>query len=488
MENQPKPPVPDSADRDVIASSDNVTFVGNVGSEVSVSTAELSDVRSAAENERIGARPTLRAAETSEAVTTANDARQNSLTPITELLRQNGGIHSYSFRLGVPDNTIVGTAVSQDTNLPPNLYLSLRLPNGFIKCDSGREIFNGVRELIRNHAMLSERQSRLVAYWAIATWFTDFLPFVPTLVVTGPAFSADPLLRVLECVCRRAILLAGISPASLHAITCNQVMPTLLIRTSQLNKTMAALIDASNQPGYFISNARDVWQFYAAKCIYIGEDSSQRIVGARSIHVRANRRGSEVGSLPLEDKAVQDLQNRLLYYRLVAHDRIGSSKFRVKGFLPEFCALAQVLGAPLEGDPELQKGIMELLNEFNEQLRVDRSCELNAMVLKAVLSHCHQNDQQQVFVRQIAVTVKELYREEGDSPRISNETVGHVLKNLGLYTHRLGNSGRGLTLNKATQNHAHELAYAHEVFLGSVEGPACGYCHRLQLLDGQEVV
>jgi hypothetical protein len=156
--------------------------------------------------------------------------------------------------------------------------------------------------------------------------------------------------------------------------------------------------------------------------------------------------------------------------------------------LPEFCALAQVLGAPLEGDPELQKGIMELLNEFNEQLRVDRSCELNAMVLKAVLSHCHQNDQQQVFVRQIAVTVKELYREEGDSPRISNETVGHVLKNLGLYTHRLGNSGRGLTLNKATQNHAHELAYAHEVFLGSVEGPACGYCHRLQLLDGQEVV
>ena len=488
MENQLKPSVSDSAEREVSVPGENAPSVSNVGPETSVSTAKLLDVRSANENERTGVPPILRAAETSEAVTTPDDARQNSLTPITELLRQNGEIHSYSFRLGVPNSTIVGTAVSQDSNLPHNLYSSLRLPNGFIKSNSGRDIFNDVQDLIRNQAMLSERQSRLVAYWAMATWFTDFLPFVPTLFVSGPAFSADPLLRVLECVCRRAILLAGISPPTLRAITCNQVMPTLLIRTTQLNKTMAALLDASNQPGYFISSGKDVWQFYGAKCIYTEEVASQRIVGTRSIHVRANRKGSEVGRFPLEDKAVQDLQNQLLYYRLVAHDRIASSKFRVTGFLPELCATAQVLGAPLEGDVELQKGIIELLNEFDEQLRVDRSCELNALVLKAVLSHCHQNDQQQVFVRQIAVTVKELYREEGESPRISNETVGHVLKNLGLYTRRLGNAGRGLILDKATQSRAHELSHANEVLPDGAEVPACGHCHKLQLLETQEVV
>jgi hypothetical protein len=34
---------------------------------------------------------------------------------------------------------------------------------------------------------------------------------------------------------------------------------------------------------------------------------------------------------------------------------------RVTGFLPELCAMAQVLGAPIVGDPELQKGIIDLL-------------------------------------------------------------------------------------------------------------------------------
>lgn len=494
MEDQPNPSLPVSSESDISTPDDNATLsVGDevlnpIGPEASARTAELSDVRAADGNERTGDPTTLRTAEAYEAMPFPDDARQNPPTPITELLRQDGNIHSYSFKLEVPNSTIIGTAVSQDSTLPRSLYSSLRLPNGFIKSNTGRDIFNDVRDLIRNHAMLSERQSRLVAYWAIATWFTDFLSFVPTLVVTGHAFSADPLLRVLECVCRRPVLLAGISPASLRAITCNQVMPTLLIRTSQLNKTMAALLDASNRPGYFISSGKDVWQFYGAKCIYMREAGDQEIVGSHSIHVRAARKGSELRTIPLKNEHAQDIQNQLLYYRLVMHDRVAASNFNATGMLPELCAMAQVLGAPLEGDPELQKGVIELLNEFNEQVRVDRSCELNAMVLKGVLSHCHQVDPQRVFVREIAATVNEFYREEGESLRISNERVGHVLKNLGLYTRRLGNAGRGLILDRATQNHAHELCYANEVLPESDEGPACGYCHKLQLLDTQEVV
>jgi hypothetical protein len=45
--------------------------------------------------------------------------------------------------------------------------------------------------------------------------------------------------------------------------------------------------------------------------------------------------------------------------------------------------MAQVLGAPFEGEPELQNGIIELLRELNEQVRADSSCGLNAMVLRA---------------------------------------------------------------------------------------------------------
>jgi len=136
----------------------------------------------------------------------------------------------------------------------------------------------------------------------------------------------------------------------------------------------------------------------------------------------------------------------------------------------------------------LQHGIIELLKERDEQLRVDHASGQNGMVLRAVLWHCHQHNQQQVFVREIAATANQLYREEGESLTISNETVGHVLKNLGLYTRRLGKAGRGLMLDKATQSRAHELSYASDVLPDSAGVPDCGHCHKMQLLETQEVV
>ncbi len=150
--------------------------------------------------------------------------------------------------------------------------------------------------------------------------------------------------------------------------------------------------------------------------------------------------------------------------------------------------MAEVLGAVIVEDPELQKDIIELLQERDEQSRVDRASGQDGMVLKAVLWHCHQSDQRQVFVREIAATANRIYSEEGESLKITNETVGHVLKNLGLYTRRLGNAGRGLVLDNATQARAHELGYASEVLPGSDGVSACGHCHNQQLLQTQDVV
>lgn len=407
-------------------------------------------------------------------------------TPLVELLR---GIEEREIRqllIKADTQKIASPAVAYrgprvNLDLPVAVYKSLLLPTDVEDYKSLRKLFDSVRVLVQQHGMLSDRQARLVTYWVFASWFPDFLPFVPSLVITGPAFAADQLLRALRCVCRRPVLLAGVSPAVLRAVTCNQVMPTLLIRAPQLSRTMAALLEASNQPGYFVSSGKHVWQFYCAKGIYLGENGNQHVLGPRSIHVHTGTNAAVAGrSLPSDD-VVQGLQNQMLYYRLVAHDHVASSKFGIGGFLPELRALAQVLGAPIDGDPELQGGITELLKERDGQARVDRSGGLDAMVLRAVLWHCHQTDQQQVFVREIAATVNGIYRQEGESLSIGNESVGHVLKNLGLYTRRLGSSGRGLLLDKSTQIQVHELAQAQELLTEMSESPLCGHCHKPQL-------
>jgi len=124
---------------------------------------------------------------------------------------------------------------------------------------------------------------------------------------------------------------------------------------------------------------------------------------------------------------------------------VAASKFQVSEtqFRPEVAAIAQALGMSLASEPDLQRGIMQLLQARDEQSRVDNATSLDNLVLRAVLHHCHQANQEKVFVSKIAEAANDIYREEGESLRISSETAGRVLKNLGLYSRRLGNAGRG---------------------------------------------
>jgi len=120
-------------------------------------------------------------------------------------------------------------------------------------------------------------------------------------------------------------------------------------------------------------------------------------------------------------------------------------------------------GSALVSEPQTKHDIKELLQERNEQSRVDNTISLDGVVLRAVLQYCHQANHEKVFVREIADAATEINREEGETLRVSNETAGHVLKNLGLYSRRLGSEGRGLILDKATQSQAHRLAFSYDV-------------------------
>jgi hypothetical protein len=147
--------------------------------------------------------------------------------------------------------------------------------------------------------------------------------------------------------------------------------------------------------------------------------------------------------------------------------------------------VAQVLAAAIVDAVDLQRGIIEVLRDRDEQWRVDRASGVNAVVLRAVLFHCHEKEGQKLFVRDIAATTNRIYTEDGESQKVSSESVGHVLKYLGLYTRRLGNAGRGLVFDKATQSHAHRLGYSYDVLTLK---PTCEYCHEVQKSQYEEVV
>jgi hypothetical protein len=363
------------------------------------------------------------------------------------------------------------------------LYESLILPTDVEDFRTIRDLFDGISALLRKHVMLPSKDCSLLAYWAIATWFTDYLPFLPSVIISGPASTADLLLRTLVAVCRRPVLLGELSPAILRKLPINEITPTLLIREPQSSRYMS-LLNASNQPGYLFFSGKTFQQLYCPKCIYVGASFKDSSSTSNSVNIDLG--GSALTprhALPAKEE-ITSFQNRLFSYRLLNHDKVASANFRVPGFRPEVSIVADVLAAAIVDDVELQRGIIEVLKDRDEQSRVDRATGVNGLVLRAVLFHCHQKDQRK-FVREIAATANRLYAEDGESLKLSSETIGHVLKSLGLYSHRLGNAGRGLIFDKATESHAHRLSHAYEVLIAE---PSCEHCHELQQSQSEGVV
>lgn len=361
---------------------------------------------------------------------------------------------------------------------------SLILPTGLQTFGTTRELFDDIRGLLQKHVMLPSKECSLLAYWSIATWFTDYLPFLPSIILSGPASTADMLLRTLAAVCHRPVLLAELSPTILRKLPINEITPTLLVREPQLSRYMSALLNASNQPGYLFLTGDGFQQLYCPKCIYAGEQSKDPVT-SNWVQVNLGESASRpLHPLPTEED-IASFQNRLLPYRLLSHDKVAAAKFRVSGFRPEISIVAEMLGAAIVDDVELQRGIIEVLKDRDEQSRVDRASGVNGVVLRAILFHCHQKEPQKSFVREIAATTNRIYADDGESLKVSSQTVGHVLKYLGLYSRRLGNAGRGLMFDKTTQSQAHRLAQGYDVL--TVE-PGCEYCHEVQPSQSEEVV
>jgi hypothetical protein len=358
--------------------------------------------------------------------------------------------------------------------MPSVLTQNLILPDKFtLPAPSARDIFQATVTLLQGHTTLAGEDCALVAYWSMATWFADYLPFFPALEVTGPALAADTLLQTLVAVCRRPILLADANPSLLSMLPVGELIPTLLIREPQISKRMAGLLRASNQPGYLVSAGKNLQSIYSPKCIYLGERIEDQIASNNlHLHVGETLRHSVAPSRDI----IRDFQNQLLTYRFVAHDAVATSKFRVSGFQRETCAIAEVLGAAIVDDPELQRGIIQPLKERDEQYRGEQAGGHNGVILRALLSQCHENDGAQVYVREIAATANQIYIEEGESVKISPETVGRILKALGIYTRRLGSAGRGLLLDKITQARVHRLAY---LYAALPSEPVCGHCVKM---------
>jgi hypothetical protein len=116
---------------------------------------------------------------------------------------------------------------------PPDIDSSLmgamRLPTAISRNATLHDLLQETQKCISTYVDLQPQYMRLVSNFVLYTWLADRLTVAPYLWITGPCSAGKTkLLRLMHCLCRRAVLVSDISPASFYLLP-NAITPTLLI-------------------------------------------------------------------------------------------------------------------------------------------------------------------------------------------------------------------------------------------------------------------
>jgi hypothetical protein len=293
-----------------------------------------------------------------------------------------------------------GRSTYEPIALEPTFVHTVQWPKYPLKYGSTRSLFDWVLGLVTQHVEIQEASARLLTYFVFSTWFPDRLSLAPGLAILGPAPSEGVrLLRLLHCLCRRSILLAEASQASLLSLPLH-LSPSLLIDRPMLTRSLRTFLSASNRRGLATVKRGKVLEVCCPKAVYFGMNEIPQDTASVMIQVplsAATAKVSALGDQALNDVATE-VQGRMLAYRLANHSRIRISHPRGMNFTHQTREIAINLAACIVDDAELAGELLPLLNEQDDHVRGQPDQKLDAAILGGVLACLHEKKSDRVQV------------------------------------------------------------------------------------------
>ena len=369
-----------------------------------------------------------------------------------------------------------GGYVYEATALPAGLYRATRLPSHCGDYVSARGLFDATAGLFRHHFDLPEREANLLACFAICSWLADCLPIAPSLVISGcdEGLGID-LLRLLSCVCRHPLILAGLSLGSFRSMPL-QLPLTLLLNQQELTRKLERLLRSSSYRGLHFPGSRgSVVDRFGPKAILCGNDVAVDYLGGGVIDISVPP--SQLQPSILDEQTLteiaNDFQPRLLMYRLKNSGKVNQSQVDVSQFTYATRPLARTLAMCFPEDLELAREIVQLLGPQDADARLQRANSIECAIVEVLLGFLHEQKLTEMTVGDLADLANGLLVSRGEILAYGAEQVGWKVRGLNLARHRTS-SGSQIQFDRQTSHQIHRLARAYGLGLARIE--TCSEC------------
>ena len=373
-----------------------------------------------------------------------------------------------------------GSSTYEPIALEPSLVHAVQWPKCSIRYGSTRNLFDRVLSLITQHVDIQNTYARLLTYFVFSTWFPDRLSLSPGFAILGAADSEGvQLLKLLRCLCRRSILLAEASHASLLTLPLH-LSPSLLMNRPMITRQLRNFLSTSNRRGLGTVKGGKVLEVCCPKAIYFGMDELPQ--GIASVMIQVALSSSPNRTTVLKEEVLNDvtaeLQGKMLAYRLASYSKVQATHLRGMNFTHQTREIAMNLAACIVDDAELAGGVVPLLKEQDDHVRGQPDRKLDAAILGAVLACLHEKKSDRVQVKGITALANTLLRAQGEIVEYRPEEVGHRLDGFSLWRTRQ-NEGMFLLLGRDTSRLVHRLAFGYGVGWDVKAAVGCPECQLL---------
>lgn len=373
-----------------------------------------------------------------------------------------------------------------------------RLPNAVLPYGSEEELLSHLESLIAQCIGVESTYVSVLASFALSTWFVDRLTVAPYLSVVGlPQSGKTTLLRVLNLICRRPLLVADITSASFYR-ACAQFMPTMLIdeaRTIRRGDTLRHMLRSGTTRDVLSVLGSSTFHAYGAKVISWLEPPDDPALNSRCVLIpmlettRNDLRSPE--DVEMEPLAAT-LQAQLLQFRFEHYRRVEMS--------------------PLLGDDVLRPRTRDLLRAFTAAHRQqgDR-CELllkffmaspavpaeplspeqNAVLYAFFVASHYIGEDRAVYIGDLTTLVNKTLGSMGEPLRLHPRRVGAVLTSLGFADRKRRNYGYEICIYREEAIRIHQIAEHYGIERGRISiikelQEDCDLCQEVMMRRGGE--